>query len=167
MLDDEIVTSPNAQTVITSTTCEITSNGGYTQEDASNTAALIRGGALPISLNEVTSSVQTATIGVNALNKSIVAGAVGLGLVFLLMLIMYNILGLVADIALLLYVLIVLWIMAGLGSVLTLPGIAGIILSIGMAVDANVIIFARIKEEIASGKSIIVGVYVGFFYWVS
>ncbi len=162
MLDDEIVTSPNAQTVITSTTCEITSNGGYTQEDASNTAALIRGGALPISLNEVTSSVQTATIGVNALNKSIVAGAVGLGLVFLLMLIMYNILGLVADIALLLYVLIVLWIMAGLGSVLTLPGIAGIILSIGMAVDANVIIFARIKEEIAAGKTIRVAVSQGF-----
>ncbi len=116
-----------------------------------------------MSLHEITSSVQTATIGVDALNKSVVAGAAaGLGLVFLLMLLMYNLLGLIADIALLLYVLIVLWAMAGMGSVLTLPGIAGIILSIGMAVDANVIIFARIKEEIAAGKTIRVAVDQGF-----
>jgi len=162
-LDNEIVTAPVAQKVINTTNCEITSaNGGYAKEEASNTAALIRGGALPISLNEITSSVQTATIGVDALNKSIVAGAIGLALVFVLMLIMYNLLGLVADIALLLYVLIVLWVMAGIGSVLTLPGIAGIILSIGMAVDANVIIFARIKEEIAQGKTIRVAVDQGF-----
>ena len=113
-------------------------------------------------MHEITSSVQTATIGVDALNKSVVAGAIGLGLVFLLMLIMYNMLGLIADIALMLYVLLVLWIMAGMGSVLTLPGIAGIILSIGMAVDANVIIFARIKEEIAAGKTIRVAVDQGF-----
>ena len=162
MLDDEIVTAPVPQSKINSTTCEITQNGGYSKEEASTTAALIRGGALPISLHEVTSSVQTATIGVDALNKSVVAGIVGLGLVFLLMILMYNVLGLVADVALLLYVLIVLWVMAGMGSVLTLPGIAGIILSIGMAVDANVIIFARIKEEIAAGKTIRVAVDQGF-----
>lgn len=163
MLDDEIVTAPVVDKVINSTTCEITNpNGGYAKEEASTTAALIRGGALPISLHEVTSSVQTATIGVDALNKSVVAGIIGLGLVFLLMILMYNVLGLVADVALLLYVLIVLWVMAGMGSVLTLPGIAGIILSIGMAVDANVIIFARIKEEIAAGKTIRVAVDQGF-----
>lgn len=163
MLDDEIVTAPSAKETINSTNCVITSGGGgYAKEEASTTAALIRGGALPISLNEVTSSVQTATIGADALDKSIVAGAVGLGLVFVLMLLMYNLLGLVADIALMLYVLIVLWVMAAMGSVLTLPGIAGIILSIGMAVDANVIIFARIKEEIAAGKSIRVSVDQGF-----
>lgn len=163
MLDDEIVTAPVVEKTINSTTCEITNpNGGYSKEEASTTAALIRGGALPISLHEVTSSVQTATIGVDALNKSVVAGVIGLGLVFLLMILMYNVLGLVADVALLLYVLIVLWVMAGMGSVLTLPGIAGIILSIGMAVDANVIIFARIKEEIAAGKTIRVAVDQGF-----
>lgn len=162
-LDDQIITAPTADTVINTTNCEITSpGGGYAQDEASNTAALIRGGALPISLNEISSSVQTATIGYDALNKSIIAGAIGLGLVFVLMLLMYNVLGLIADVALLLYVLIVLWIMAGLGSVLTLPGIAGIILSIGMAVDANVIIFARIKEEIAAGKTIRVAVDQGF-----
>lgn len=163
MLDDEIITAPVVEKTINSTTCEITSaGGGYSKEEASTTAALIRGGALPISLHEITSSVQTATIGENALEKSIVAGAIGLGLVFVLMILMYNVLGLFADIALALYVLLVLWAMVGLGSVLTLPGIAGIILSIGMAVDANVIIFARIKEEISQGKSIRVAVDQGF-----
>ena len=90
MLDEEIVTAPVVDNgAISGTNCEITSRGGgYSKEEASNTAALIRGGALPISLNEVTSSVQTATIGYNALNKSIVAGAIGLGLVFVLMLLM-------------------------------------------------------------------------------
>lgn len=163
MLDNEIITAPTVKEVITQSSCEITRDGGgYEKEDASTTAALIRGGALPVSLHEVTSSVQTATIGADALDKSVVAGVIGLGLVFLLMLLMYHTLGLVADIALLLYVLIVLWVMAGLGSVLTLPGIAGIILSIGMAVDANVIIFARIKEEISMGKTIRVAVDQGF-----
>ncbi|MBR3786269.1 MAG: protein translocase subunit SecF [Firmicutes bacterium] len=163
MLDDEIITAPVVEETINSTTCEITSaGGGYAKEEASTTAALIRGGALPISLHEITSSVQTATIGENALDKSIVAGAIGLGLVFLLMIIMYNVLGIFADLALALYVLLVLWSMVGLGSVLTLPGIAGIILSIGMAVDANVIIFARIKEEVSYGKSIRVAVDQGF-----
>ncbi len=162
-LDDEIVTAPTVEETINSSTCEITSgSGGYSKEEASTTAALIRGGALPISLHEITSSVQTATIGENALEKSIVAGAIGLGLVFVLMILMYNVLGVFADIALALYVLLVLWSMVGLGSVLTLPGIAGIILSMGMAVDANVIIFARIKEEIAQGKSIRVAVDQGF-----
>ena len=163
MLDDQVITAPTVQKTITSTTCEITAGqGGYTREEASQTAALIRGGALPVSLHEVSSSVQTATIGEDALNKSVVAGLIGLGLVFLLMLVMYNLLGLVADIALLLYVMIVLWIMSAMGSVLTLPGIAGIILSVGMAVDANVIIFARIKDEIGQGKSIRVAVDQGF-----
>lgn len=163
LLDDEIITAPRVQGTINSTTCEITSDaGGYSKEEASTTAALIRGGALPISLHEISSSVQTASIGENALDKSIIAGAIGLGLVFVLMIFMYNVLGIFADIALALYVLLVLWSMVGLGSVLTLPGIAGIILSIGMAVDANVIIFARIKEEIVSGKTIRVAVDQGF-----
>ena len=130
MLDDEIVTAPTCSEPIYQSTCTITTpNGGYAQEDASNTAALINGGALPLDLHEVESSVQTATIGTDALDKSIIAGLIGLAIIFILMIAMYNILGFMADIALLLYVVIVLWIMAGLGSVLTLPGIAGIILS--------------------------------------
>ena len=96
------------------------------------------------------------------MDKSIVAGAIGLGLVFVIMLVFYGMLGFIADIALLLYVVMFLWAMVGMNVVLTLPGIAALILSIGMAVDANVIIFARIKEEIAAGKSIRVAVSAGF-----
>ena len=162
VLDNEIITNPAVQGVISGGSCEI--EGKYSKEEASMTAALIRGGALPVELKEVQSSVQTATIGADALDKSIVAGAIGLGVVFLLMLIFYGMLGFIADIALLLYVVMFLWSMVGLGVVMTLPGIAALILSIGMAVDANVIIFARIKEEICAGKSIRVAVDAGFKY---
>jgi len=162
-LDNKVLTAPTCSSKIDSDTCEITRpSGGFEKAEATETAALIRGGALPVSLTEVSSSVQTASIGANALNKSIVAGAIGLALVFVLMLLMYNLLGLFADIALLLYVMLVLWIMQAMGAVLTLPGIAGIVLGIGMAVDANVIIFSRIKEEIALGRSIRVAVDTGF-----
>lgn len=161
-LDDEVVSAPSVSEKITSRSCEITRSGGFSEDEASSTSALIRGGALPATLKEISSSVETATIGADALNKSIVAGAIGLGLVMLIMLIAYGALGLVADISLLLYIEVTLWIMALLGSVLTLPGIAGIILSIGMAVDSNVIIFTRIREEIEKGKSIRVAVDSGF-----
>ena len=158
-LDKNILTAPTCDETIDSESCEITNRGGgMSRENATEEAALIRGGALPVSLTEVESSVQSASIGENALDKSIVAGAIGLGLVFLIMLLVYNILGLCADLALLLYVMIVLWGMVGLNAVLTLPGIAGLILGIGMAVDANVIIFSRIKEEIGLGRSIRVAV---------
>lgn len=160
VLDNEVITHPEVKEVISGGNCEI--SGRYSKEEASTTAALIRGGALPVELKEVQSSVQTATIGADALDKSIVAGAIGLGLVFVIMLVFYGMLGFIADIALLLYVVMFLWAMVGMNVVLTLPGIAALILSIGMAVDANVIIFARIKEEIAAGKSIRVAVSAGF-----
>ena len=160
VLDNEIISHPAVNEVIPNGSCEI--SGGYTHEEASTTAALIRGGALPVELVEIQSSVQSATIGADALDKSIVAGGIGLGLVFILMLVFYGMLGVVADIALLLYIVIYLWAMVGMGVVLTLPGIAALILSIGMAVDANVIIFARIKEEIGAGKTIRVAVNSGF-----
>ena len=167
-LDDKILTAPTTQNEINSNDWVIyQGNGGYSKEEATETAALIRGGALPVSLSEVSSSVQTASIGANALDKSIKAGAIGIGLVFLLMLLMYNLLGLSADLALALYVMLVLWIMSAMGAVLTLPGIAGIILGIGMAVDANVIIFSRIKEEIGLGRSIRVAVDQGFKHALS
>ncbi len=162
MLDDQIISAPTADSTISGLSCEITRGTGFPKEEASSTAALIRGGALPTSLEEITSSVQTATIGVDALNKSVMAGIIGLVIVFLIMLIAYRLLGLVADIALALYVGVVLWILISLGAVLTLPGIAGIILSIGMAVDANVIIFTRIREEINKGKTLRVSVDAGF-----
>ena len=160
VLDGSIITHPQVISVISGGRCEIT--GSYTKEEATTLAALIRGGALPIELEEIQSSVQSATIGANALDKSIVAGGIGLVIVFLLMIFMYGILGVIADIALMLYVVMFIWAMVGFNVVLTLPGIAALILSIGMAVDANVIIFSRIKEEISQGKSIRVAVDSGF-----
>ena len=161
-LDDEVISAPTVHEKINSRSCEITRPGGFSETEASGLSALIRGGALPANLTEINSSVQTATIGANALNLSVKAGAIGLALVLILMFLVYGILGFIADIALLLYIQLVLWIMAGMGSVLTLPGIAGIILSIGMAVDSNVIIFTRIREEIAKGKSVRVAVDMGY-----
>ena len=161
-LDDEVISAPLVHEKINSRTCEITRNGGFSEEEASTLSALIRGGALPANLEEINSSVQTATIGANALSLSVKAGAIGLALVLILMVLVFGMLGVIADLALLLYVQLVLWIMAGMGSVLTLPGIAGIILSIGMAVDSNVIIFTRIREEIQKGKSIRVAVDMGY-----
>ena len=160
VLDNEIIVHPEVQNVISGGMCEMT--GGYSKEEASMTAALIRGGALPVDLVEVQTSVQSATIGADALDKSIVAGAIGIAIVFVLMIVFYGMLGIIADIALLLYVAMFIWSMIALNVVLTLPGIAALILSIGMAVDANVIIFSRIKEEIAAGKSIRVAVNSGF-----
>ncbi len=161
-LDDEVISAPVVHEKINSRSCEITRGGGFSETEASSLSALIRGGALPANLTEINSSVQTATIGANALTLSVKAGIIGLGLVLILMVIAYGMLGVIADIALLLYVQLVLWIMVGIGSVLTLPGIAGIILSIGMAVDSNVIIFTRIREEIQKGKTIRVAVDTGY-----
>lgn len=160
LLDNQIISAPGVKEPITGGKCEIT--GNFSQDEAKNLAALIRGGSLPVELEEVNSSVQTAKIGFNALEQSIIAGFIGLALIFLIMIVGYRLMGLTADIALLLYVVIILNAMALMGSVLTLPGIAGIILSIGMAVDANVVIFSRIREEIISGKSVRVAVQTGF-----
>lgn len=160
LLDNEIISAPTCEKTIVGDGCEIT--GSFSKEEATNLAALIRGGSLPVEMKEITSSVQTAQIGLNALEKSVMAGIIGLVLVFLIMLIGYRIMGIAADIALALYVFIVLVVMAAFGNVLTLPGIAGIILAVGMAVDSNVIIFTRIKEEIARGKSVRSAVQSGF-----
>lgn len=164
ILDNEIISAPVVHEVINSGSCVITSGrvGGFPQDEAGQLSALIRGGALPAELHEINSGSQTASIGETAFEKSIVAGAIGLALIFVIMIVAYSVMGVAACIALLLYVIIVLWVMVGLGAVLTLPGIAGIILSIGMAVDANVVIFSRIREEIINGKTVRVAVQSGF-----
>lgn len=160
VLDGDVISAPNVQSVIPNGKAEI--SGNFTQETASNLAALIRGGSLPVELKEINTSIQTATIGVGALDASVKAGIIGLLLIFLVMLIAYRGMGLFANIALALYIIMDLWILVLMDAVLTLPGIAGIILSIGMAVDANVIIFTRIKEELAAGRSIRSAVQAGF-----
>ncbi|MBR5228215.1 MAG: protein translocase subunit SecD [Firmicutes bacterium] len=161
VLDDEMISYPAVSNVITGGNCQI--EGNFNQEDATYLSALIRGGALPVELTEVQTSIVGPTLGLNSLQQSITAGIVGIILVIIIMLIGYRIMGLAASIALLVYCLAYLWILATFGTVLTLPGIAGMILSVGMAVDANVIIFARIKEEVReNGKTIRVATTQGF-----
>ncbi|MGN0703931.1 MAG: protein translocase subunit SecD [Lentihominibacter sp.] len=160
ILDGQIISAPRVNEPISGGQCSIT--GGFSQEEASNLAALIRGGALPLELEEINSSVQSAKIGYNALEMSVYAGIIGLAIIMIIMLVAYRAMGIAADLALLFYVIIVLNIMSAMGSVLTLPGIAGIILSVGMAVDANVVIFSRIREEISNGRTVRVAVQTGF-----
>ena len=160
ILDNEIISYPSVSSVITGGKCQI--EGNFSQEEASNLAALIRGGALPVNLEEVQTSIVGPTLGMDSLTQSIIAAVIGAALVLLLMLIVYRMMGLAADIALIVYILAYLWIIVAFGNVLTLPGIAGMILSVGMAVDANVIIFSRIKEEVVKGKTVRVATAQGY-----
>ncbi|MCI8284069.1 MAG: protein translocase subunit SecD [Firmicutes bacterium] len=160
VLDNELISYPAVSSVISGGSCQI--EGNFTQEGASELAALIRGGALPTELTEVQTSIVGPTLGLNSLSESVMAAVIGIILVFLIMLAVYRIMGIASDVALLCYCLIFIWILAGFGTVLTLPGIAGMILSAGMAVDANVIIFARIKEEVRKGKTIRVATTQGY-----
>jgi len=165
ILDGIVISSPTVNDgPIENGSAQITSGrpGGFPQAEAVNQAALIRGGALPVDLQEITSSTRTATIGIDALEKSVVAGVIGFIILFMIMLVGYRIMGVAANIALSLYVILVLWILVLMGGVLTLPGIAGLILSIGMATDANIIIFSRIREEICNGKTVRVAIQSGF-----
>ena len=130
--------------------------------DAEELAAGIRIGALPLELKEAQSQVVGAQLGLDAIKTSLLAGAIGFGLVVLFMVVFYRLPGLAASIALLFYLVLMLVVLNGLNVTLTLPGVAGIILNIGMAVDANVIIFTRIKEELAKGKSVQTSIKLGF-----
>jgi len=128
--------------------------GSFTTEEAQNLADLLNAGALPVKMKEIYSNSVGAQLGVNALNKSITAGIVGIIAIFLFMLLFYRFGGLIANITLVAYIYLVLAVFVGMKAVLTLPGIAALILGVGMAVDANIITLERIKEEIRSGKSI-------------
>ncbi len=160
ILDDEVISAPIVRDQIV--LGQATISGNFTIEEAANLAALIRAGALPVPLNEVQTSTITASLGVDALNRSIIAAQIGLILVLIFMLVAYRLPGLVANVALTIYILLVLSIFISLNATLTLPGIAALILSIGMAVDANVIIFERLKEEILNGKTVRAAVDSGF-----
>jgi protein-export membrane protein, SecD/SecF family/protein-export membrane protein SecD len=164
VLDGKVISSPVVEDVIPNGVATITAGGtgGFSQDEATNLSALIRGGALPVALKEVQTSVVGPTIGLDALNMSILAGLIGVLLIFIIMIAMYRMMGTAADVALLLYILIVFWIFVAMHGVMTLPGIAGFILSIGMAVDGNVIIFSRVREEIQNGKSVRVAAASGF-----
>lgn len=159
-LDDKILTNPTVQTPIADGQAEIT--GYSTLEDAANDAVLMRSGSLPVSMTIAEKRQVGASLGVDSLQKSIKAGIFGIAFIFLFMLAFYRLPGFVADFSIIAYALIVLWILKLFGAVLTLPGIAGFILSIGMAVDFNIIIYERIKEELRYGKSLRAAVESGF-----
>jgi len=160
VLDGEILVNPVVQGPITGGKGQIT--GQFTIDEAKNLAVLLKAGSLPVPMEVMEIRNVGPTLGQQSISRSLRAGIIGIILVFLYMLAYYRLPGLVADIALAIYVVIVLAAMAGLRATLTLPGIAGFILSIGMAVDANVLIFERIREEFKAGKHVRAAVAAGF-----
>ena len=154
--DNQILSAPKVNEAITGGQAQIT--GMADVEEAQNLASYIRIGSLSIELEELRSSVVAAQLGEEAISTSVMAGLIGL----IFMIIMYRLPGVVAGVALILYTAIVLITLNAFDITLTLPGIAGIILGIGMAVDANVIIYARIQEEIAAGNSVRASIKAGF-----
>ena len=165
-LDDELISYPTvpvdfAETGITGGSAVIT--GRFTAEQANDLAVQLRGGALPVPVEIVENRTVGATLGRDSIQRSLYAGGGGLILVLVFMVAYYRLPGLIADIALIVYAILTLAIFDLLGVTLTLPGIAGFILSIGMAVDANVLIFERTREELRAGKTLYRSVESGFF----
>ena len=160
VLDNEVISAPNIQTAITGGSGVIT--GNFTTKTANDLALLLRSGALPAPLEVLEERTVGAGLGADSIHDGMVASLVGFAAVILFMILAYGLFGLMVDVTLLLNVMIMLGIMSFIGTTLTLPGIAGIILTIGMAVDANILIFERIREEVNRGRSIRDAISVGF-----
>ncbi|MGH7728881.1 MAG: protein translocase subunit SecD [Vulcanimicrobiaceae bacterium] len=158
-LDKKYISAATIQGVITDNG-QIT--GNFTQEDTIRIANDLNAGALPVPVSVIEDDTVGPTLGRIDLVKSLYAAIAGLVLVLIFMLVMYRLPGFLADIALVFYVVMLLGLLAGVHAVLTLPGIAGFVLSVGMAVDANVLIFERLKEEIWAGKTLRAAVQIGF-----
>ena len=158
--DGEIISAPNVQAVLTDGRAQIT--GSFTREEAERLASTIRIGGLKLELEELHSKVVGAQLGEEAISTSIKAAAVGFVIIVVFMIAVYYVSGFAASLALALYVELMVILLDAFEITLTLPGIAGMILSIGMAVDANVIIFARIREELAKGKTVRSAINEGF-----
>ncbi|MDE7133613.1 MAG: protein translocase subunit SecD [Lachnospiraceae bacterium] len=158
--DEELVSVPNVLAVITDGNAVI--SGQKSVEEAQQLASTIRIGGLKLELEELRSNVVGAQLGSEAIHTSLIAAAVGFALVVVFMIAVYYVSGLAASLALCLYTELMVILLYAFEATLTLPGIAGIILSVGMAVDANVIIFARIREELATGKTVQSSIKIGF-----
>ena len=158
--DGEFVSVPKVNEAITSGNCEI--SGMSSMEEADKLASYIRIGGLDIELQELESQVVGAQLGADALRTSLIAAGVGLVLVMVFLIVMYLVPGVVSSLALALYTVMLISILKAFDITLTLPGIAGMILSIGMAVDANVIVFARVREEIKNGRPVVSSIEAGF-----
>ena len=159
--DGKEVSSPNIESAITDGVAIV--SGNFEKfSDAEEMASTLRIGALPLELKNIRSNIVGAKLGVTSLETSLWAGVVGFILIIIFMIVMYRVPGVAASLALVLYVAATLFALNGLGVTLTLPGIAGVILAIGMAVDANCIIFTRIREELATGKTVRSSIKIGF-----
>ncbi|MGI6225135.1 MAG: protein translocase subunit SecD [Peptococcales bacterium] len=161
VLDDQVISAPLVQTAITNGQASI-SGGFSTLEEAHNLAILLRSGALPINLELVEKRTVEPKLGLDSLVKSKNAALYGIAAILLFMMVYYRVPGIVAGFSLVLYSLIVWSILIGIKATITLPGIAGYLLSMGMAVDANVIIYERLKEELKNGKSLRAAIDAGF-----
>lgn len=158
--DGKEIQSPNVNEPITNGQAEISGQKSF--QEAEELASVIRIGALPLELKEIRSTVVGAKLGEEAINTSLLAGLIGLIMVIVFMIAIYRIPGVASSLALCFYVTVMILVLIAFDVTLTLPGIAGILLSIGMAVDANVIIFTRIKEELATGKTVRSAIKLGF-----
>lgn len=153
VLDNEVISSPVIRDRIAGGRGQI--SGGFQElNEARDLAVLLRGGALPVPVEVIERRSVGPTLGRDSLDRSVRAGAVAAAMVFLFMILLYRMPGLLADLALAMYAMLLMAALVVLGATLTLPGIAGLILSVGMAIDANILIFERVKEELRAGKSI-------------
>jgi preprotein translocase subunit SecD len=160
VLDGEVESAPRVLEEITGGSAEIT--GNFTLAEAKNLVLVLKTGALPVQLTPVSQSTVGATLGKAALNQALLAGFIGLLLIMVFMIAYYRLLGVVASVALIIYGVLFIGILNAIGVTMTLPGIAGMILTLGMAVDANVLIFARMRDEIAAGKTVQAATSAGF-----
>jgi protein-export membrane protein SecD len=160
ILDDRIVSAPRIHSAITGGSGQI--SGSFTIQEAQNLSLILRSGALPAKLKVVERRVISASLGADSIKAGVTASAVGFGLVVVFMLAAYGLLGFFAILALAANIALLIGFLSGIGATLTLPGIAGVLLTIGMAVDANVLIFERIREEKRHGRSPVSSVDIGY-----
>lgn len=158
--DGDVISAPVVRAVITNGECTVDGMNSY--EEAEELASMLRIGSLKVELKDISSNVIGPKLGEKAIETSLLAGLIGIIIVIIFMIAVYRIPGVAASLALVLYIVLDLLALNGFDMTLTLPGIAGIILAIGMAVDANVIIFARIREELAAGSAVDMAIKTGF-----
>ncbi len=160
VLDNEVISAPTIQSTITGGSGIIT--GNFTTKTANDLALLLRSGALPAPLEVIEERTVGAGLGADSIHDGVVASIVGLAAVVVFMILAYGLFGVMVDITVLINIVLMLGIMSFMGTTLTLPGIAGIILTMGMAVDANILIFERMREEVNKGRSIRDAITLGF-----
>lgn len=159
-MDDQVLTNPVVNAEINEGEAII--EGTRSFEEANRIASIIQSGALPVTLNTISINKVGATLGSEAIPNTVKAGIIGFVLIFIIMFVRYKLPGIIATLSLVIYMLMFLYVFSLIQAVLTLPGIAGILLTLGMAIDANILIFERIREELIKGKSVKISIKIGF-----